>query len=92
MGYTHVEFMPVNEFPYDGSWGYQVTGYFSVTSRLGTPSQFKSLVDAFHSNGIKVIIDWVPAHFPKDDWGLYEFDGQPLYECPLWDRMEHSGW
>lgn len=92
MGYTHVEFMPVNEFPYDGSWGYQVTGYFSVTSRLGTPLQFKSLVDAFHSNGIKVIIDWVPAHFPKDDWGLYEFDGQPLYECPLWDRMEHSGW
>lgn len=92
MGYTHVEFMPVTEFPYDGSWGYQVTGYFSVTARLGSPKQFKSLVDAFHTNGIKVILDWVPAHFPKDEWGLYEFDGQPLYECPLWDRMEHIGW
>ncbi|MFF0833227.1 MULTISPECIES: 1,4-alpha-glucan branching protein GlgB [unclassified Streptomyces] len=92
MGFTHVELMPVMEHPYGPSWGYQVTSYYAPTARLGTPDDFRYFVDACHRAGIGVIMDWVPAHFPKDDWALAAFDGDPLYEPGNDQRATHPDW
>ena len=91
-GFTHVEFLPVTEHPYGPSWGYQVTSFFAPTSRFGSPDQFKFLVDALHNAGIGVILDWVPAHFPKDEWALAKFDGTALYEHADPRLGEHPDW
>ena len=92
LGFTHVEFMPVAEHPFGGSWGYQVTSYFAPTSRFGHPDEFRHLVDELHQAGIGVLLDWVPAHFPKDAWALAKFDGEPLYEHSDPNLGEHPDW
>ncbi|MBQ8174474.1 MAG: 1,4-alpha-glucan branching protein GlgB [Clostridia bacterium] len=92
MGYTHVELLPLAEHPFEGSWGYQIGAYYAPHSHLGSSDDLRYFVDTLHRAGIGVLMDWVPAHFPKDEWGLYEFDGKPLYEYQGYDRMESRGW
>ncbi len=92
LGFTHVELMPIAEHPFGGSWGYQVSGYFAPTARFGDPAALRRFVDAFHQRGIGVLVDWVPAHFPRDDWSLGRFDGTALYEHADPDRGEHPDW